>query len=50
MKSRVNAFIKTCYQGWWEVNFLADDYWWLKRDAVAAELRKKSLKRLFIHE
>ena len=42
--------IEEHYPGWWDVNFLVDYYWSLKRDAVAAEHRKESLKRIFIHE
>ena len=38
------------YQGRRDVNFLADYCWCLKRDAVATEHRKKSLKIHFIHE
>ena len=37
-------------QGRWYVNFLADNCWSLKRDAVAAEYWGKSLKRSFIHK
>ena len=37
------------YQGRWDVNFLADYCWCLKRDTVAAEYRRKILKRSFIH-
>ena len=36
------------YQGRWDVDFLTG--YCLKRDAVAAEHRRKSLKRPFIHE
>ena len=39
-----------CCQGLWEVNFLVDYSWYLRRDAVAAERRTKSLKRPFIHK
>ena len=38
------------YQGWWDVNFLADYCWCLKWDVVVAKHRRKSLKRPFIHE
>ncbi|XP_076053032.1 uncharacterized protein LOC143032339 [Oratosquilla oratoria] len=38
------------YQGRWDVNFLADYCWCLKRDVVAAQHRRKSLKRPFIHD
>ena len=31
------------YQGFWDVNFLADYCWCLKRDAGAAEHRRMSL-------
>ena len=34
------------YQGWWDVNFLAEYDSCLKQDAVAAEHRRKSLKKL----
>ena len=37
------------YQGRWDVNSLADNCWCLKRNSVAAEHRKKSLKIPFIH-
>ena len=36
------------YQGRWDVNFLADYCWYLKQDAVAAQHRRKSLKRPLI--
>ena len=42
--------MKECYQGRWGVKFLNDYCWCLKRDAVAVEHRRKSLKRPFIHE
>ena len=38
------------YQGRWDVNFLADYCWCLKRDVVATQHRRKSLKRPFIHD
>ena len=38
------------YQGRWNVNFLADYCRCLKQDAVAAEHRRKSLKRYFTHK
>ena len=38
------------YQGRWDVNVLADYSWYLKRDAVAVEHRRESLKRPFIHK
>ena len=34
--------IEVRYQGQWDVNFLADYCWCLKRDSVAAEYRRKS--------
>ena len=37
-------------QGRWNVNFLADYCWCLKRDVVATQHRRKSLKRPFIHD
>ena len=37
-------------QGRRDVNLLADYCWCLKHDSVAAEHRRKSLKRPFIHE
>ena len=37
-------------QGRWDVNFLADYCWCLKRDVVATQHRRKSLKRPFIHD
>ena len=37
-------------QGWWDINFLADNCWCLKWDAVAAKHSRKSLKKPFIHE
>ena len=42
--------MKERYQGRWDVNFLADYFWCLKRDAVATQHRRKSLKRPFIHD
>ena len=38
------------YQGRWDVNFLADYCWCLNCDVVAAQHRKKSLKRPFIND
>ena len=38
------------YQGRWDVNVLADYCWCLKRDVVDTQHRRKSLKRLFIHD
>ena len=38
------------YQGRWNVNFLADYCWCLKRDVVNVQHRRRSLKRPFIHE
>ena len=38
------------YQGRWDVNVLADYCWCLKRDVVATQHRRKSLKRPFIHD
>ena len=64
LRSYLDYFPKNCV-GWallprhspygktlprWDVNFPADYYWCLKRDAVAAEHKRKSLKRPFIHE
>ena len=37
------------YQGRWDVTFLADYCWCLKRDVVAIQHRRKSLNRPFIH-
>ena len=34
-----------CYRGQRDVNFLADYCWYLKRDVVTTEQRRKSLKR-----
>ena len=42
--------LKELFQDQWGINFLADYCWWLKRDAVIAELRIKSPKRPFILE
>ncbi len=42
--------MEECYQDWWNVNFLADYCWCLKRDVMAAKYRRKSLKSPFIHE
>ena len=42
--------MEECYQGRWDVNFLADYCWCLKRDAVAPQHKRKSLKRPFIHD
>ncbi|KAK3878535.1 hypothetical protein Pcinc_016834 [Petrolisthes cinctipes] len=39
--------MEECYQGRWDVNFLADYCWWMKRDVVSA---RKSVKRPFIPE
>ena len=36
------------YQGLWDVNFLADYSWCLKRDVEFAHQKRKSLKRPFI--
>ena len=44
------CIMEKCYQGRWDVNFLADYCWCLKQDAVAAEHRRKSLKRHFLHK
>ena len=38
------------YQDRWDVHFLADYCWCLKRDVVSAQYKRKSLKRPFIHE
>lgn len=38
------------YQGRWDVNFLADYCWCLKRDSPSTPHKRKSLKRPFIHE
>ncbi|KAK3865951.1 hypothetical protein Pcinc_028473 [Petrolisthes cinctipes] len=38
------------YQGRWDVNFLADYCWCLKRDVVSARHNRKSVKRPFIPE
>ena len=38
------------YQGRWDVNFLADYSWCLKRDVESAQDKRKSLKRPFIHK
>ena len=38
------------YQGLWNINFLLDYYWCLRRDSVAAEHKRKSLIRFFILE
>ena len=38
------------YQGRLDVNFLVDYCWCLKRDVVATQHRRKSLKRPFIHD
>ena len=38
------------YQGRWDVSFVADYCWCLKRDVVATQHRRKSLKRPFIHD
>ena len=38
------------YQGRWDVNFLADYCWCLKRDLVSAQHNRTSLKRPFIPE
>ena len=37
------------YQGRWDVNYLADYCWCLKRDVESAQHKRKSLKRPFIH-
>ena len=37
------------YQGRWDVNYLADYCWCLKRDVESAQHKWKSLKRPFIH-
>ena len=42
--------IEERYQGRWDVNFLADYCWSLKRDVVTTQHRRKSLKRPFIHD
>ena len=42
--------MKERYQGRRDVNFLADCCWCLKRDVVATQHRRKSLKRPFIHD
>ena len=42
--------MEKCYQGQWEVNFLADYCCCLKRDVESAQHKQKSLKRPFIHE
>ena len=42
--------MKERYQGRWDVNFLADYFWCLKRGVVATQHRRKSLKRPFIHD
>ena len=46
----VLSIMEERFQGWLDVNFLAEYWCFLKRDAVAAEHKKKSLKRPFIHE
>ena len=38
------------YQGRWDVSFLADYCWCLKRDVESAQDKRKSLKRPFIHK
>ena len=38
------------YQGLWDVNFLADYCWCLKRAVESIHHKRKSLKRPFIHE
>ena len=38
------------YQARWDVNFLADYFWCLKRDVESAQHKRKSLKRPFSHE
>ena len=38
------------YQSRWDVNFLADYCWRLKRDVESAQYKWKSLKGPFIHE
>ena len=38
------------YQGQWNVNFLADYCWCLKRDVVSARYNRRSLKIPFIHD
>ncbi len=38
------------YQGRWDVNFLADYCWCLKRDSPSTPHKRKALKRPFIHE
>lgn len=40
--------IKEHYHG--RVNFLAEYCWWLKRDVVASQHKRNSLKRPFIHD
>ena len=42
--------MKECYQGWKDVNFLANNCWYSKQDTVATKHRRKSLKWPFIHE
>ena len=42
--------MKECYPGQWDVNFLGEYCWCWKWDEVATEHKRKSLKRLFIHE
>lgn len=38
------------YQGRWDVKFLADYCWCLKRDVQSTQHKRKSMKRSFIHE
>ena len=37
-------------QGRWDVKFLTDYYWCLKRDVQSAQHKRNSLKRSFSHE
>ena len=38
------------YQDWWDVSFLADYCWCLKREVESAHYKRKSLKRPFMYE
>ena len=50
VKSRVSTFImEEGYQGCLDINFLIDNCWCSKQDVVAAEHRRKSLKKTFLH-
>ena len=45
-----NSDMKKRYQGLWDIHFLADYYWCLKRDVEFAHHKRKYLKRPFIHK